>query len=171
MNLIETIRLRRELWEKCRPWTEGLGTLFDATQEELFFQSAALPEDGRRAESRFMSLSEFERIVFAHLVDMRQGCTNSRSFGHQAWMALLSDLDKKKIFLDDELRGQSKQVLDEIRRNRHEVVTWTQAYDGKLSCSLEDGRTYTLRREVTHALQNVAKKATYKLAKVWNVGQ
>jgi hypothetical protein len=66
---MESIKHRQELWEQCYPWTEVLARLFDACQEELLFQHAALPQDARQAESKFIALSDFERISYKHLIN------------------------------------------------------------------------------------------------------
>src|SRR5207244_2997977 len=68
MTLIETINVRRQLWDECRPWTEGLATLFDVSQEELFLQDRLLPQDGRRAEANFMSLTDLEKTACQYIV-------------------------------------------------------------------------------------------------------
>ena len=49
-TLLEGIKRRQELWDKCYPWTDGLAKLFDVAQEKLTFQAEALGEDGRRAD-------------------------------------------------------------------------------------------------------------------------
>jgi hypothetical protein len=169
MTLMETIKLRQELWDVCRPWTEGLARMFDAAQEEVLCQNATLPTDGRQAAARFVSLSEFERVSYMHLVDMRQRNINSRSSEQSVWGVLFRELDKRQVPLDRVLLGKAKQVLDAARRKGHRVHTWEECYTSKVSVSLNDGKTYSLRREVTHALHNAAKKATYQLSKVWKV--
>jgi hypothetical protein len=168
MTLIDTIKLRQDMWEECRPWTEGLATLFDVSQEELFLQSDALTQDGRRAEATFSSLSELEKIAYRYLAEI--GRQNSgRSLGDGLWKMLLCELDEKDVLLDLELKGKAKQVLNAVRKRGHQIHTWNQCYDFKLRASLEDGRIYSLRREVTHALHNAAKKAAYQLSKIWKI--
>jgi len=168
MTMTDTIKLREELWDLCRPWTEGLATLFDATQEEIFSQDAALPRDGRQAAERFVSLSEFERISYTHLVDMRRNGA-SRSFGKTIWVALFRELDKRKVALDDALLGKAKLVLATARQKGYPLQTWEECCTSAVFVSLVDGKRYSLRREMTHALHNAAKKASHHLGKVWNV--
>lgn len=166
-TLMDTIKLRQELWVTCKPWTEGLATLFDAVQEELFAQDAALTSDGRQAQARFLSLSEFERIAYTHLVDMRKRNVNSRGFGHKDWVSLFLELDSRRVALDDELSGKARQVLDTVRKKGHKIENWEKCYATTVSISLTDGKTYRLRRELTHAVHNAAKKAAYQLGKIW----
>jgi hypothetical protein len=168
VTLMDSIELRQELWDKCRPWTEGLAALFDASQEELFCQSGALSEDGRRAELKLVSLSDFERIAYKHLLDMRQGKVNSRNLGEDAWLVLLRELDKQKVDLEAELRGKAKRVLAAVRRKGHKIESWERCYDANLRASLDDRKMYGLRRQITHSIHNAAKKAAYQLAKIWN---
>ena len=168
MTLLDTIKMRQELWEKCYPWTEGLARLFDAGQEELFCQAGKLTEDGRGAESNFVSLSEFEKIAHKHLVDMRRRSVNSRNLSRDAWLGLLRELDERELVLDRELKGKAKRVLDAVRKNGHKVKTWEHCYDAKLRTSLDDGKIYDLKRQVTHAIHNAAKRAAYQLGKIWN---
>ena len=167
MSLLDTIKMRQTLWEKNYPWTEGLARLFDATQEELLYQNEVLSRDGRRAEAQFVSLSAFEKIAHKHLIDIRQKDVRSRNLGHGAWLELLRGLDAQKIPLDGQLRNKAKNVLDEVRRNGHKVHLWEDCYSAKLRASLDDGKIYNLRREVTHAIHNAAKKAQYQLSKIW----
>jgi hypothetical protein len=167
MSMVDIINLRRKLWEKCYPFTEGLSRLFDATQEELFCQSEGLSEDGRRAEAEFASLTPFQKIAHNHLIDIRRKGVSSRNLGRDAWLELLRELDAHKVTLENELHGKARHVLEEARRNSYEIRLWEHCYDPKVRVSLDDGKIYSLRREVTHAIHNVAKKAQYHLGKVW----
>jgi hypothetical protein len=56
-----------------------------------------------------------------------------------------------------------------VRRRGHQITTWAACYQYRALVHLDNGRTYSLRREVTHAIHNAAKKAAYQLAKVWSV--
>jgi hypothetical protein len=123
MNLMESIKHRQELWEQCYPWTEVLARLFDACQEELLFQHAALPQDARQAESRFLALSDFERIAYGHLLDLGRMNTNARNLGDDGWMALLRDLDEHEVPLDCALSGKAKHVLDAVRKKGNPIAT------------------------------------------------
>jgi hypothetical protein len=167
MTLVDTIKLRQELWDTCYPWTEGLARLFDAGQEELFLQNDTLSQEGRRAESEFLSLSEFEKIAHKHLVDMRQQRTNSRNLGRDAWLSLLRELDERELPLDIGLEGKARLVLEAVRKDGYQVDSWEQCYNPKLRTSLDDGNIYHLRRETTHAIHNAAKRAAYQLGKIW----
>jgi len=169
MTLTDTIKLRQRMWTHCRPWTEGLATLFDAVQEELFCQAAALPRDGRLAQETFLALSEFERISYLNLVDMRKSSVAPRSFERDSWLRLFRELDGQQVGLDAVLIGKAKQVLDVARRKGHQVETWEKCFSAQVNVSLSDGKTYSLRREVTHAVHNAAKKAVYQLGRVWKV--
>jgi hypothetical protein len=167
MSLLDTIKMRQALWEKYYPWTEGLARLFDATHEELLYQNEVLSRDGRRAEAQFLSLSAFEKIAHKHLIDLRQKDIRSRHLGRGAWLELLRELDAQKVPLDAQLQGKAKNVLEEVRRNGHNVHLWEDCYAAKLRTSLDDGKIYSLKREVTHSIHNAAKKAQYQLSKIW----
>src|SRR5262249_12070846 len=171
MSLLDTIKMRQTLWEKNYPWTEGLARLFDATQEELLYQNEVLSRDGRRAEAQFVSLSAFEKIAHKHLIDIRQKDVRSRNLGHGAWLELLRGLDAQKIPLDGQLRNKAKNVLDEVRRNGHKVHLWEDCYSAKLRASLDDGKIYNLRREVTHAIHNAARHFTNSAAPHFSCGR
>lgn len=167
MSMLESIKMRQKLWEKCYPFTEGLSRLFDASQEELFCQNEGLQEAGRRAEAEFASLTTFQKIAHNHLIDIRQKGVSSRNLGRGAWLELLRELDYHKVPLENELHGRARQVLEEARRNSREIRLWEHCYDPNVRVSLDDGNMYSLRREVTHAIHNAAKKAHYHLGKVW----
>jgi hypothetical protein len=167
MTLVETIKMRQELWDTCYPWTEGLARLFDAGQEELFLQQNTLSHEGRTAEAEFLSLTEFEKIVHKHLVDMRRRKTNSRNVGRDAWLSLLRELDERELPLDVGLEGKARLVLEAVRKNGNQVDRWEQCYNSKLQTSLDDGNIYHLKRETTHAIHNAAKRASYQLSKIW----
>jgi len=165
-TLLDTIPKRQQLWEDCRPWTTGLATLFDATQEELFLQGRSLSQDGRLAEASFTSLRKVEKIAFQHLVSVDRS-RESRTFGDQIWRRLLLALDEENISLDYELHGRSLDVLRAVRKKGHQVDKWIQCYNTKLSASVASGKRHNLKREVTHFLHNAAKKAAYQREKVW----
>jgi hypothetical protein len=166
-TLLDAIKKRQELWDKCCPWTEGLARLFDAAQEELLFQYGELGDDGRRAESQILHLSSFQRIAYKHLHVLKSGELSSRNLGEARWLALLSELDEAELDPDCELQGKAKSVLIAVRRKGKPIEKWEQCYHSNVRVSLEDGKLYTLKREVMHAIHNAAKTAEYQLRKVW----
>ncbi len=167
-TLMEGITERQQLWDKCFPWTDGLAMLFDATQEEVLFQHASLGEDGRRAESEYSKLTPFQRIAYKHLYDLKSGGGDSHNLGDAGWLALLKELDEAGTFLDEELTGNAREVLMTLRRKGKSIDSWTQCYDPLAVVSLEDGKLYRLKREVTHAIHNAARAARTQLEKVWS---
>jgi hypothetical protein len=167
-TILDAIKKRQELWDKCWPWTEGLARLFDAAQEELFFQSEELGEDGRRAELGILQLSSFQRIAYKHLHVLKSGELSSRNLGEARWLALLGALDEAKLDPDRELRGNARSVLRAVRQKGQPIERWEQCYHSKTRVTLEDGKVYTLKREVMHAIHNAAKAAEYQLRKVWS---
>jgi len=64
--------------------------------------------------------------------------------------------------------GIARQTLMVARRKGLNVTTWQECYTLPGRISLEDGSVRTLRREVTKAIHNAAKKAAYQLRKVWS---
>jgi len=166
-TVLEAIKQRQTLWDDCYPWTEGLAMLFDAAQEELFAQYDSLADDGRRAESRFLQLSAFQRIAYKHLHGMKAGETRSRNLGETRWLALLAELDHQGVLVDLELKGTVKKVLMAVRKKGVMIDTWTQCYRSPAVVTLETGKRYRLKREVNHAIHNAAKSASYQLRKVW----
>jgi len=163
------VKRRQLLWEECGPWTAGLAHLFDGTQEELNFQWSLLTQDAKRVEAIFVKLSGFERIAYEYLVDMRRDTVSSRNLGERDWLKVLGALDRNKTTLEAALTKTPKQVLEAVRRRGHQITTWKECYQYNQRVILDNGRTYSLRREVTHSVHNAAKKAEYQLAKVWNV--
>jgi hypothetical protein len=165
LSISEDIALRQELWDKCRPWTDSLATMFDVSQEEILFQLAELPEDARRAEAIFLTLTELEKIAYKHLIIVG-GQRTARSLGETAWKNLFRELDGEKLSLDSELTGRSKEVLSASRKRKAPIATWSQCYDADSFVSIGLGRTSTLKREVMHFLHNAAKKAAYQISKI-----
>jgi len=53
----DVIERRQSIWERARPWTEGLDNLFEVTQQEVFAQLDALSPEVREAENRLIDLS------------------------------------------------------------------------------------------------------------------
>jgi hypothetical protein len=156
------LQQRLRIWDGSRPWTEGLSRLFDATQEEIIYQHALLSEERRFSETLdFKLLPPLESICHKHLIQLRDGSVNSRNLSSDQWLKLLGDLDRGGLSPDKELGGKAREVLTAVRRKGHKVSTWVQCYESKARVSLEDGKSYALRREVTHALHNAAKRAKY----------
>jgi hypothetical protein len=169
VDFLQVVKHRQALWTKCKPWTAGLAQLFDTTQEELSFEYSLLADDAKRVESAFIELSAFEKIAHEYLIDVRRRSVNSRNLAPSDWLGILDALDRKEIALDSELTGTPKRVLEAVRRRGHQILTWTACYQYRAIVHLENGRTYSLRREVTHAVHNAAKRAAYQLAKVWSL--
>jgi hypothetical protein len=169
MTFVEHIEMRQELWDSSCPWTEGLARLFDVSQEELFFQARGLTEDGQRAELAFTKLSSFQRIAYRHVKNLRRGKAQSRNFGRDGWLAVLRELDQEKVCLDAQLDDKAKKVRNILLKKGHKIDSWEQCYNQRATASLEDGKVYSLKREVTHSIHNAAKAAAAQLGKVWNV--
>jgi hypothetical protein len=168
-TLLHSIKKRQELWDNCYPWTEGLARLFDAAQEELLFQFDELGEDARRADRLMSQLSPFQRIAYQHLCVLKSGEVASRNLGDERWLALLGELDDARVDLDRELQGNARRILVALRKKGHSIVKWKDCYRSKTRVSLENGKLYTLKREVTHAIHNASKAAEYQLSKVWSL--
>jgi hypothetical protein len=164
-GLWDSIAIRQEFWEQCRPWTAGLATLFDTTQNELFAQMRALSDDVRKADFCYLSFSTIERIVHKHLISMRENAINSKNLGAEAWGRLFSELDENAVSLNRELTGRPKDVLRVLKNRHFEFSTWTQAFDSHALCTLENGRTYRLRRELQRFIQNIGSKLEYRFNK------
>jgi len=164
----DAIQRRQSLWDNGYPWTEGLARIFDAAQEELLSQLAALGEDGQRAEARFVQLSPLQKLAHKHLVSVRSGDVADRTTGSNRWLPFLRELDVAGISIDRELQGKAREVLMALRRKGSKIATWEECYDTEASVILDNGKRYRLRREVTHAIHNAAKLAAYHLGKIWN---
>jgi hypothetical protein len=162
----EALEGRLRAWDASSPWTEGLSRLFDAAQEELFFQQDALGDEGRLAESAYSKLSTFEKIVHRRLVYLSGRQLPGTPTKHQ-WELLLPELDKSGISPEDALQGAARETLMTLRRKGVTVRTWTDCYGSTKRVTLEDGEPRTLRREMTRALHNAAAKAEYQLSKIW----
>jgi hypothetical protein len=163
----DAVRRRQALWDDGYPWTEGLAQMFDATQEELFSQLEALGGDARRAEARFIRLSSLQKIAHKHLVSIQSGDIADQTTGSNRWLSLLRELDAEGISLDHELQGKAREVLVTLRRKGSKIATWEECYNSKATVTLDDGKRYRLRREVTRLIHNAVKKAVYHLGKIW----
>ena len=166
MTMLKIAQERKRLWGACSPWTRGLAQLFDSTQEELNYQYSLLAEDAKRKESAYADLSKVEKIAHEHLVDMRKNSA-SRNLSRSDWLKLLDGLDTSGINLESQLTQKATKVLAAVRRRGHSISNWKECYEYTSPVIMDDARKYSLRREVTHALHNAAKRARYKLARVW----
>jgi len=164
----DAIDRRQASWDAAQPWTEGLARLFDAAQEEISSQYDALGDDGREAEARFVQLPEFDRIAHKHLMTLAPGSIVEEAAAKDRWPALLSELDQAGIIPGKTLQGVARKTLIALLRKNIKITNWQECYASTMRISLEDGMTRTLRREVTHAIHNAAKKAAYQLEKVWS---
>ena len=82
------IRRRQALWDDGYPLDRGLGAgMFDAAQEELFFEQDALGADGRRAEARFIKLNPLQQVAYKHLVSLRSGDVAEPDYGLESLVA------------------------------------------------------------------------------------
>ena len=120
-------------------------------------------------ESAFVKLSTFEKIAHEYLIDMRQHTASSRNLPESDWLKIMDALDKNGIEVEAELTDSPRQVLEAVRRRGHQITTWRECYQFRSRVSMDDGKNHSLRREVTHAIHNAAKRAAYQLAKVWSV--
>ena len=140
--------------------------MFNVSHQEPFFRPGALPGNARHAESISLSFTELESTAYRYIADVGRNKRTARNLSRLVWKDLFRELDDKKISLDSELKGRAKEVLGAVRKKGRQIDTWSQCYDAKLRASLESGKTYALRREVTHFLHNAAKRAKYQLARV-----
>jgi hypothetical protein len=168
-TFFDALRRRKALWDDTYPWTECLAQMFDAAQEEIFSQWEELGNDAKRVEAQFIKLSPFQRIAHKHLVSLRSGDVANQSTGSSRWLCLLRELDDAHVSLDSELQGKARAVLMTLRKKGSRIETWEACYDSKAGVILDDGKRYGLRREVTHAIHNAAKKTAYHLGKIWNL--
>jgi len=160
----DRIAERLAVWDNCKLWTEGLSKFFDCTQAELFSQNDLLPSDSLPEEPVLVNLSRLEVIAYEHLVHLRRG-EIGRNLTSERWLALLQDLDSAGLRLDAELHGKAQDVLAAVRRKGLKISSWVETYTLKATVSMEDGKHYTLKREVTHTLHNAAKRAKYQIDK------
>jgi hypothetical protein len=149
------------------PGFEGLATLFDTTQAEVFAQFDALGPDAKEAECQFVQLPQFHRIAHKYLMTSAPTEIAEDAMPSDRWLPLLIELDKARITPEASLQGIARETLMAARRKGLKVTTWQECYASTGRISLEDGKVRTLRREVTHAIHNAAKKAAYQLGKVW----
>ncbi|HTV07697.1 MAG TPA: hypothetical protein VMD97_01470 [Candidatus Aquilonibacter sp.] len=158
-TLPESIEYRENFWRECSRWVEPLSRLFDAVQEELIFQANALSEDGRRSEALFHHLPLLQQIAYKYLVALRTEDEGRIELGEEGWLALMYELDDNNVELGHELPKRAREVLTSLRRSGARITTWREAYSSRRRVSLEDAKTYTLRREAMMALHNAAKLA------------
>jgi hypothetical protein len=162
----QIVEKRQALWKKCFPWTKGLSQLFDSIQEELDYQYSLLATETKRVATERVKLSVFETVAYEHLHDMRRAAIG-RNLPQAEWLKLFEVLDKSRVDLEATLTDMPKRVLQAVRRKGKQISTWEGCFHIKGRVELQDGRTYSLRREVMHAVHNAAKKAEYKLGTVF----
>jgi hypothetical protein len=153
-------------WDAAQPWIEGLATFFDITQDEVFSQFDALHDDAKEAESQFVRLPQFHRIAYSYLVTSAPTKFSGDASGR--WLPLLIELDRACITPEQTLQGIARETLMTSHRKGVKATTWQECYASTGRVLLEDGKVRTLRREVTHAIHNAARKADYQLGKVWS---
>lgn len=161
------IERRLAFWNNCKPWTEGLARLFDAAQEELFYQSDAFGIDARREGAGFLKISKFEEIAYKHLEPLRDGEIATAGATKDRWLPLLAELDEKGIVPEHSLEGIARKCWVAVRQKGVAVATWKECYASTARIMLEDGKNRTLRREVTLAIHNAARNAANQLSKIW----
>jgi len=142
-TLPQVIDRRVASWVAAQPWAEGLARLFDATQEEIFFPNAALGDDGRQAEAKFVDLPEFHRIAYKHLMTLAPGSIAAEVGAKDRWPALLGELDQVGIIPDQTLEGVARETLMALRRKNVKIANWQECYASTVKVSLEDGVTRT----------------------------
>lgn len=81
----------------AQPWVEGLATLFDATQDEVFAQFAALGPDAKEAESQLVRLPKFHRIAYEYLATSVPAEIAEDAKLSDGWLPLLIELDQARI--------------------------------------------------------------------------
>ena len=155
-TLPQMLQDRKLLWAKSQPWVEGLSRLFDSMQEELSFQLEQLGLEGTRADAALAELSPFEKIAFKCLSEPRSPQRGRSRHGHELLLALVRELDQKSIGLYAELTDLAVQQLRSLRKKGHVLTNWEQAYLSQARTSLENAKTYSILRTVTHAIRNVS---------------
>jgi hypothetical protein len=116
-----------------------------------------------------VQLPQFHRIAHKYLVTSASAEIAEEATPSDRWLPLLIELDRARIAPEETLEGIARETLMTSRRKGLKVTTWQECYASTGRVSLEDGKVRTLRREVTHAIHNAAKKATYQLSKVWTL--
>jgi len=72
----------------------------------------------------------------------------------------VSSTDEAQIPLTNALSGRARKVLMAMKKKGKTINTWVDCYTTKATAILDDGERYSLRREVTHAMQNAADAAS-----------
>jgi hypothetical protein len=171
ITLQEEFELRSALWDDCRPLTEGLTRLWDATQEELMQQFHMLPEESRRIERTFVNLTSFQEIVHKHLRTERRGANPRSRITLSSWSALARELDQNNIELEAELSPLGKKLLCSLRKKGKRINTWQEALNPKLRTVLDNGKMCVLPALVMKTLHNAEKTASYHIQKIWPTGK
>ncbi len=164
ISITKQISNRQRLWESCKPWTRGLASLFDCSQEELIAQFTALSAARQAIDEILEGQSDLERIAYRHIISLRRR-SPKRNLGKERWQSLLRELDAQQVPLT-ELSGRAKEVLRLVRQKKQKVDTWAECYNPNRFASTEDGKLRCLRREVTHFLHNCAKGVAGKVGQL-----
>jgi hypothetical protein len=171
ITLQEEFELRSALWDDCRPLTEGLTRLWDATQEELMQQFHMLREESRRIERTFVNLTSFQQIVYRHLRIERRGAKPRSRITPSSWSALALELDQNNIALEAELSPLGKKLLSSLRKKGKRINTWQEALNPALRTVLDNGKMCVLPALVMQTLHNAEKTASYHIQKIWPTGK
>jgi hypothetical protein len=99
------IERRQKSWGSARPWSEGLATLFEVTQQEVIAQFDALGAEAKEAEHRFVHLTDFEQIAYKHLINVGGGEVAVGTIAKDRWPKLLLALDEAGILPGTTLEG------------------------------------------------------------------
>jgi len=105
-----------------------------------------------------VQLPHFHRIAHKYLVTSAVAEIAEDATPSDRWLPLLIELDQARITPEETLQGITRETLTASRRKGLKVTTWQECYASTGRVSLEDGKVRTLRREVTHAIHNAAKR-------------
>jgi len=94
----EALDSQLQCWDAARPWSEGLATLFDATQEEVVNQFSSLGNDGRKAQKALLTLSMVEEIAQKYLSPVNR-IGNDQPDVH-VWLRLTQELDNEFVLVE-----------------------------------------------------------------------
>lgn len=67
------------------------------------------------------------------------------------------------VVIDEEFAETARRVLAAVRRKGQRISSWKKCYRFEVGMRLENGKTYVLRRQATHIVQNAAKRAAHNL--------
>ncbi|MEO8737673.1 MAG: hypothetical protein ABI380_14180 [Edaphobacter sp.] len=118
------IKRPQQSWDGAKPWTEGVATIFEVTQQEVLAQLDALGEEEKEAELRFVHLSDFERIAYTDLVSFARRKVVAEVTAKNLWPKLFLALDRAGILPDVTLMGVARETLMAGRRKGLKLQTW-----------------------------------------------